>query len=138
MDWSVWLYVGVGLGVLLMGAGALLVCIRLASLITRATTSLEEVDRQIAALAPPLVATLNHVSGIADTADSTLARLGTAVSTLETVAGSVAKTASVAQGAVNPAVLNLGATLTTLSARLRRFVGGRSPVDARFSYDEEI
>lgn len=132
MDWSVVLYIGVGLGVLLIGSGILIVCLRLAGFIERATTSLEEVDRQIAAIAPPLVRTLGHVGGIADTADATLARLGTAVGTIESLAGGVAKTADLAQNAVNPAVANLGATLTTLTARLRRFVGGRDPVTSPY------
>lgn len=138
MDWYVSLYLGVGLGVLLIGSGVFLVCVRLARLIERATVSLEEVDRQIAAIAPPLVRTLGHVGGIADTADTTLARLSNAVGTLESLADGVAKTASVAQNAVNPAVANLGATLTTLSSRLRRFVGGRDHVTNRAYHDENV
>jgi uncharacterized protein YoxC len=81
--------IGVGLGVLLIGIGILVVCMALAKLIARLKGTLDEVDRQIAALSPPVVEMLGHVGGIAESADATVARLGAVVGTLEGVAGNV-------------------------------------------------
>jgi uncharacterized protein YoxC len=119
------MYVGVGVGVLLIGIGVLLVCVRLAAVLTRVQGTLDDVNRQLNALSPPVVQTLSHVSGIADTADTTVAKLGNIAGALESVAGSVAKTANLAQRAVAPALVNFGATLAGITAGLRRLVRGR-------------
>jgi uncharacterized protein YoxC len=124
-DWAIVLDCGVGIGVLLVGIGVLLVCVRLAAVFTRLQGTLDDVNRQINALSPPVVQTLSHVNGIADTADTTVAKLGGVAGAIESVAGSVAKTANLAQRAVAPALVNLGATLTGISAGLRRLVRGR-------------
>jgi uncharacterized protein YoxC len=126
-DWAIVLDIGVGLGILLVGIGVLTVCKALASTLERVNVTLGEVDKQISNLSVPVVRTLDHVGGIADTADATLARLGAAVGQLETAANAVAKTTALASDAVSPAVVNVGATLTGLSAGIRRLVrGGRS------------
>jgi uncharacterized protein YoxC len=114
-----------GVGVLLMGIGIFIVCSALAKVFTRLNQTLDEVDRQIGALSAPVVATLGHVDGIADTADATVARLGAVVGTLEGVAGGVGSTAKLATDAVAPALVNLGATLTGITAGLRRLVAGK-------------
>ena len=101
----------------------------MAKILSTAAHALDTVDRQLTLLTPPLVETLSHVGGIANTADSTLARLTTVVDAVEGLAGGVAKSASAAQNAVNPAMTNFGVVLTTVSGRLRRFVRGNSPVD---------
>lgn len=124
-DWAIVLDIGVGIGVLLIGAGVFVVCSSLAKLFARLNGTLDEVDRQIAAVSVPVVETLGHVGGIADTADSTVARLGAVVGTLETVAGSVSRTSKLASDAVSPALVNLGATLAGITAGLRRLVTGR-------------
>jgi uncharacterized protein YoxC len=116
--------VAAGLGVLLIGIGILVVCSAIAGTLRRVNTTLDEVDRQVAALSAPVAATLGHVGGIADTADTTIARLGAVVGTLETVANGVVKTSGLANDAVSPAIINLGATLTGLTAGLRSFVNG--------------
>jgi hypothetical protein len=72
-----------------------------------------------------VVETLGHVGGIADSADTTVARLGAVVNTLESVAGSVGGTAKLASDAVAPALVNVGATLTGITAGVRRLVTGR-------------
>jgi len=128
-DWTILLDTGVGVGVLLIGVGLFIVCLRLAKILSTAAHALDTVDQQLTLLTPPLVETLSHVGGIANTADSTLARLTTVVDAVEGLAGGVAKSASAAQNAVNPAMTNLGVVLTTVSGRLRRFVRGNSPVD---------
>jgi uncharacterized protein YoxC len=107
-----------------MGIGILVVCSALAGTLRRVNVTLDEVDRQVAALSAPVAATLGHVGGIADTADMTIARLGAVVGTLETVANGVVKTSGLANDAVSPAIINIGATLTGLTAGLRSFVNG--------------
>jgi uncharacterized protein YoxC len=124
-DWAIILDVGVGLGVLLIGVGVFIVCQSLAKLFARLNGTLDEVDRQIAALSAPVVETLGHVGGIADSADTTVARLGAVVGTLEGIAASVASTAKLASDAVAPALVNFGATLTGITAGIRRLVTGR-------------
>ncbi len=124
-DWShLFFSVAAGLGVLLIGIGVFVVCSAIAGTLKRVNTTLDEVDRQVAALSAPVAETLGHVGGIADTADSTIARLGAVVGTLEVVAAGVAKTSVLANDAVSPAIINVGATLTGLTAGLRSFVNG--------------
>ncbi len=118
----------IGVGVLLAGIGFFIVCSSLAKLIARLNGTLDEVDRQIGALSTPVVETLAHVGGIADTADATVARLGTVVGALENVAGATSRTAQLASDAVAPALVNVGATLTGISAGLRRLLTGRRGV----------
>ncbi|GAC1413015.1 MAG: hypothetical protein NVSMB64_23240 [Candidatus Velthaea sp.] len=114
-----------GIGVLLIGIALLVVCSAIATMLKRLNSTLDEVDRQIAALSAPVAETLSHVGGIADTADVTIARLGGVVGTLETVASGVGKTATLVNDAVAPAIVNIGATLTGLTAGLRRLVSGK-------------
>jgi hypothetical protein len=128
-DWPHLIFsVAAGLGVLLIGIGVLVVCSAIAGTLQRLNITLNEVDRQVAALSAPVAETLGHVGGIADTADVTIARLGAVVGTLEAVASGVVKTGGLANEAVSPAIINVGATLTGLTAGLRRFVNGKSEV----------
>lgn len=124
-DLSWIMYVGVGVGVLLIGIAFLWGMGALAKTLGRVNVTLDEVDRQIATLSQPVSTTLDHVGGIADTADQTLARLGGVVKSLEDVAGSVSQTASLTKDALSPAIVNVGATITGVSAGLRRLVTGR-------------
>jgi len=116
----------IGVGVFLAGLGIILVSAALARLLGRVNKTLDEVDRQISALSAPVVETLAHVGGIADTADATVARLGVVVGSLESVVGSVGGTAKLASDAVAPAIVNLGAAVTGITAGLRRLVSGKS------------
>ena len=125
-DWPHLIFsVGAGLGVLLIGIGVLVVCSAIAGTLRRLNTTLDEVDRQVAALSAPVAETLSHVGGIADTADATIARLSAVVASLETVASGVVKTSGLANDAVGPAIINVGVTLTGLTAGLRSFVNGK-------------
>jgi branched-subunit amino acid permease len=117
----------VGIGVLFVGIGILVVCLAVARLVRRMNGTLDEVDRQIGALSAPVVETLGHVGGIADSADAAVAKLGTVVGALEVVADGVGSTAKLATDAVAPAVVNLGAILAGLTAGLRRLVGVPGP-----------
>lgn len=126
LDWPHLVFsVGAGLGVLLMGVGVFIVCSAIAKALERLNHTLDEVDKQIVALTAPVAETLGHVGGIADTADATIARLGAVVGTLESVAARVGKTANLANDAIAPAITNVGATLTGITAGLRRLVSGK-------------
>ncbi len=89
-----WWSVGVFVMALLVGVGVFVVCLTLSRLLTRVGKTLDEVDRQIPALATPVATTLTHVGGIADTADSTIARLAGVMTQLEIVAAQATKSAA--------------------------------------------
>ncbi len=129
MDWPSVLDVGVGAGALLVGVGFFVAMLALAKLFTRLRTTLDEVDRQIRDVGKPVGEALEHVESISATADETLAKLGGAVGALESVAHSVSGTTSLVREALSPAIVNIGATLTGVSAGLRRLVTGKSPRD---------
>lgn len=123
-NWAIVLDVGVGVGVLLIGIGVLLAMLGLAKTFARLNQTLDGVDEQIAALGKPVGEALVHVGGIADTADRAVAQLAGVVGSLEGVAKSVAGTAHLAQTAVSPALVNVGATLGGITAGIRRLVRG--------------
>ncbi len=121
-----WIFsIGAGVGVLLIGIGIFVVCSAVAGTFRRLNVTLDEVDRQIAALGAPVAETLGHVGGIADTADLTVARLGAVVGALESVAGAAGKVTSLAGQALTPAIVNVGAALAGVTAGLRRLVNGK-------------
>ena len=130
IDWPHLVFsIGAGLGVLLIGIGILVVCSAIANVLRRLNGTLDEVDKQIGALGAPVADTLGHVGGIADTADVAVARLAQVVGSLEVVAAQVVKTTDLAGRAVSPAIVNVGATLTGVSAGIRRLVTGRRSND---------
>jgi hypothetical protein len=108
-SWPIALYLGVGLGALLAGLGIFIVCLRAGALFTRLGKTLDEVDQQIGVMSGPIASTLTHVGGIADTADSTLARLAAVVSQLENVATGASKTANL-----------IGSTLSGITSAMRK------------------
>ena len=124
-DWAVvFRELGVGIGVLLIGIGVFYALIQLGKVLQRLGATLDEVDRQIASLGTPVAKTLDHVNGIAATADSTLARVGGVVGQVETVSTAAAKGVGFLGAALQPAVVNVGSTLTGITAGLRRLVRG--------------
>jgi hypothetical protein len=126
IDWPHLVFsVGAGLGVLLIGIGVLVFCSGVANFLRRLNGTLDEVDRQIGALSAPVAETLAHVEGIADTADATVARLSGVVGSLESVAANVVKTSDLANRAVAPAIVNVGATLAGITAGIRKLVAGK-------------
>jgi ABC-type transporter Mla subunit MlaD len=135
VDWSpLILAIGVGVGVLLMGIGVFVACTRLGGLFTKAGTTLDGVDAQLALIGGPVAQTLSHVGGIADTADTTLAKLVTTVESLETVAANVNKTSTLAQEAIAPSIVNVGATLAGVTAALRKLVERDGPNSTGTTY----
>lgn len=95
VSWSIAIYVGVGLGAFLAGLGIFVLCSRAGGLIARLHRTLDVVDQQMTTLSVPIATTLTHVGGIADTADSTISRLGALVGQLENVVAGATKTAGV-------------------------------------------
>ena len=126
MDWSIVLDVGVGAGVLLLGIGTLVAMLALAKTLRRVDVTLDEVDRQLAASGKPIGEMLEHVNAISESAEHTLGRLSGVVATLEGAAGSVTDTVSLTKRAVSPAIVNVGAAVTGVSAGLRRLLTGKS------------
>lgn len=124
-DWAIVLDIGVGVGVLLIGIAMMLAMSALAKTLGRVNVTLDEVDRQIETLGKPVGEALASVGGIADSADQTIARLTGVVKSLEDVAGHVSSTAQLTKDAVSPAIVNIGATISGVSAGLRRLVNGR-------------
>jgi uncharacterized protein YoxC len=133
-NWSIILYLGVGIGVLLGGIGILFACVRLGNTFLRLHRTLDEVERQLGALSVPVAETLSHVGGIADTADVTLAKLSGVVGQIEKVAGSVSKTSTLVQDALAPSIVNLGSTVSGVTAGIRRLARGkdRPPKDSGY------
>jgi ABC-type transporter Mla subunit MlaD len=127
MDWwTIVIDVGVGVGVFFIGFAAIVAALALRKTLGRVNVTLDEVDRQLAGLSKPIGDAISQVGGIADTADHTLEHLTGVVRSLEDVAGNVSKTTSLAREALSPAIVNVGATITGVSAGLRRLVTGRN------------
>ncbi len=103
------LYIGGGVGAFVLGLGVFIACVRLGGLFGRLCKTLDEVDQQIGVISVPIAATLTHVGGIADTADSTLARLGAVIGKLEKIASGATKTADL-----------IGSTLSGVTSAMRR------------------
>lgn len=97
----------------------------LARTLRRVNSTLDVVDAQLTSLGTPVGEMLTHVGGISETAEKTIARLGGIADALENVAGTLSQTATLAKDAVSPAMVNVGATLTGISAGLRRLVTGK-------------
>lgn len=129
-DWSVVLDVGVGVGVFVGGVLFGVVMLVLARTLRRLNSTLDEVDRQIAALGKPVGETLAHVGGIADTADQVIARLTGIVGSLERVTESLADTAKLVEESVAPSIVNVGAAIGGITAGLRRIVRGNGAGEA--------
>ncbi len=99
----------VGVGVLLVGLGIFILCTKIGAVLTRLLGTLDVIDREVVALSAPVTTTLAHVGGIAGTADTTIARLGTAVGRLEDIATSASSTANL-----------IGTTVAGVASGLRK------------------
>jgi hypothetical protein len=121
-EWTAVLDIGVGLGVFLIGLGALILCSAVSRMLGRAGDTLDAVEKQLGTLSVPVVQTLGHIDGIANSADHAVARLTGVVDQLDTVAGGANRLTTLLVEAISPAVVTLGATLTGVAAGLRRFI----------------
>jgi len=102
----------VGIGALLAGIGIFVGMLALAKTLARLRITLDGVDRQLESIGTPVTDTLSHVDGV--------------TRSVEDAVESIARTADLARSAVVPAIVNVGATLTGVTAGLRRLVTGKS------------
>ncbi len=100
-----------GVGALLVGIGVLVGMLSLAKTLGRLRVTLDEVDRQLEAIGSPVRSTLAHVDGV--------------TKSLEDTAGTLSRTADLTKSAVTPAIVNVGATISGVTAGLRRLVTGK-------------
>lgn len=101
-----------GIAALLVGIGVLIAALAAAKTMGRLRLTLDEVDRQLENLGTPVTETLTHVNEV--------------TRSLEQTAGSLSRTADLTRSAVSPALVNFGATLSGVTAGLRRLVTGKS------------
>jgi hypothetical protein len=101
----------VGVGVFLIGIGALIGALALAKTLGRLRTTLDGVDRQLENIGTPVTSTLAHVDQV--------------TRSLEDTAGTLSRTADLTKSAFVPAIVNIGATLGGVTAGLRRLVTGK-------------
>jgi uncharacterized protein YoxC len=100
-----------GVGALLVGIGIFIAAVAAAKTMGRLRTTLDEVDRQLENIGTPMTNTLTHVDEV--------------TKSLEDTAGALSRTADLTRSAVSPALVNLGATLSGVTAGLRRLVTGK-------------
>ena len=124
-DWGVLaMDLAFGAGVLLAGGGFFIAMLAIARTLARVNLTLDEVDRQLVGLGAPVTETLNHVESIAGSAEETLGKLSSrCVDRGRSRYGIFDDDPR--KEAIAPAIVNLGATLTGLSAGLRRLVTGK-------------
>ena len=115
------MWVAIGLAALVAAGGISFACIRLAGLLARAQTTLDNVDAQLAGAQAPLTKTLTHVSGVAQSVDDIVAKVDRIANAAEKAAGAVAKTADAAQAAVSPTIANLVGVVAGVSRGARTF-----------------
>lgn len=100
-----------GVGALLIGIGVFVGMVALAKALARVRTTLDGVDRQLENIGTPVT--------------STLVRVDEVTKSLENTADTLSHTAALAKSAVVPAIINIGATLSGVTAGLRRLITGQ-------------
>ncbi len=101
----------VGVGALLVGLGIFVLGLAAAKTLARLRQTLDEVDRQLKTIGPPVASTLTQVDGVTKSLGET--------------ADTLSRTADLAKTAVTPAIVNVGATMSGVTAGLRRLVTGK-------------
>jgi len=101
-----------GLGALLVGLGILLAGLALAKTLSRLRETLDGLDRQLDSVGTPARSALGHVDGV--------------TKSLEHTAGTISRTVDLTRSAVVPSIVNVGATLSGVTAGLRRLVTGKN------------
>ncbi len=100
-----------GVGALLIGMGVFVAMLALAKTLARLRTTLDGVDRQLENIGTPVTSTLSHVEEVTNS--------------LQNTAGSLSRTADLTKRAVEPAIINVGATLSGVTAAARRLITGQ-------------
>jgi uncharacterized protein YoxC len=119
------MWLAIGLASLLAAIGIVIACARLAALLGHANETLRKLDRQLDEADPPLVKTLTHVSGVAESIDAVAARANRIAEGVEKAASAVAKTADAAQAAVTPTVANIVGIAVGVSQGAKTFFRSR-------------
>lgn len=102
-----------GVGALLIGIGVFVGMLALAKTLARVRTTLDGVDRQLENIGTPVTSTLTRVDGV--------------TRSLENTAQTLSRTADLTKSAVVPAIINIGATLSCITAAARRLITGQRP-----------
>ena len=118
-------WIAIGVASLIVAAGILIACLRLAAVLGHADRSLDGVDKQLASAEPSLAKTLEHVSGVAKSLDGILGRVEHVMRAAEKTVGAVAKSADAAQAAASPTIANLVAVVAGVSEGARTFFRAR-------------
>lgn len=100
-----------GIGALLIGIGVLVGMLALAKTLARVRTTLDAVDRQLENVGTPVTSTLTHVDEV--------------TRSLEETATTISRTVDLTKSALVPAIVNVGSTLSGITAGLRRLVVGK-------------
>ena len=100
-----------GVGALLVGIGVLTGMLALAKTLARLRVTLDGVDQQLENIGPPMTNTLTHVDEV--------------TRSLEETTSAVSRIADLTKSAIEPAIVNTGATLSGVTAGLRRLVTGK-------------
>ncbi|MBV9233184.1 MAG: hypothetical protein JO030_04015 [Candidatus Eremiobacteraeota bacterium] len=101
-----------GIGALLVGLGVFLGGLALAKTLSRLRETLDGVDRQLESVGTPARGALGHVEGV--------------TKSLEHTAGTISRTVDLTRSAIVPSIVDVGATLSGVTAGLRRLVTGKN------------
>jgi uncharacterized protein YoxC len=119
------MWAAIGLASLTVAAAIAYLCARLGRTLGRVDETLVKVDRQLDGAEAPLLKTLDHVGGVADSVDALVAKVNRIAGIAEHAAEAVAKTADAAQAAVTPAVANLAGIVAGVSQGAKAFFRSR-------------
>jgi uncharacterized protein YoxC len=119
------MWAAIGLASLVVAASIAYLCVRLGRTLGRVDDTLVKVDRQLDGAEAPLLKTLGHVGGVADSVDALVAKVNRIANVAEHAAETVAKTADAAQAAVTPAVANLAGIVAGVSQGAKTFFRSR-------------
>jgi uncharacterized protein YoxC len=124
-----WLAIGVAsLGI---AGGVVFLCVKLGRTLERVDVTLTKVDRQLDGAELPLLKTLDHIGGVADSLDELAAKINRVGAAAERAAEAVADTAGAAQAAVTPTVANLAGIVAGVAQGAKAFFRSRADNGSR-------
>jgi uncharacterized protein YoxC len=115
------MWLAIGLASLIVAGGLAYVCVRLGFLLTRTEAVLDKAAAKLDQLDEPVLRTMNHVGGIADSVDSLVARVNRVSEVAERAVGVVDKAADAAQASITPAVVRIAGLAAAVTAGARAF-----------------